>query len=194
MKRYTALGWVVWKIMSRVLQRKAARNCTRLTAWGVILGVVVGWDRRGPQEEARVGGDRRVPARRGGAGRAQPRRRDPRLPPGPRLARPWSRSSETLAAVEARGALALEADAADLAALGSALARVREVHGSLDLVVNAVSASRPPGSGPFGGGRSPTPRSRASAAGRSRWPSSPSPSSRRAPPRCARPAAGRWCR
>ena len=40
MKRYTALGWVVWKIMSRVLQRKAARNRTRLTAWGVILGVV----------------------------------------------------------------------------------------------------------------------------------------------------------
>ena len=73
------------------------------------------------------------------------------------LARGWraaavARSSETLAAVEARGALALEADAADPAALGSALARVREQHGSLDLVVNAVSASRPPGSGPFGGG------------------------------------------
>ena len=40
MKRYTALGWIVWKIMRRVLQRKAARNRTRLMASGVILGVV----------------------------------------------------------------------------------------------------------------------------------------------------------
>jgi NAD(P)-dependent dehydrogenase (short-subunit alcohol dehydrogenase family) len=73
------------------------------------------------------------------------------------LAQGWraagvARSAETLGAVEARGALALEADAADPAALGAALARAREEHGSLDLVVNAVSAARPPGAGPFGGG------------------------------------------
>jgi hypothetical protein len=40
MKRYTALGWVVWKIMGRVVRRKAARNRARLTALGVIVGVV----------------------------------------------------------------------------------------------------------------------------------------------------------
>jgi NAD(P)-dependent dehydrogenase (short-subunit alcohol dehydrogenase family) len=73
------------------------------------------------------------------------------------LARGWragavARSQETLAAVRERGALALEADAADPRALERALARTREEHGSLDLVVNAVTASRPAGAGPFGGG------------------------------------------
>ena len=74
------------------------------------------------------------------------------------MARGWkaagvARSQETLARVRERGALALEADAADPKALAAALARAREEHGSLDLVVNAVSASRPPsGGGPFGGG------------------------------------------
>jgi NAD(P)-dependent dehydrogenase (short-subunit alcohol dehydrogenase family) len=63
-----------------------------------------------------------------------------------------ARSQDTLAAVQARGALALEADASELGSLSAALARAREELGALDAVVNAVSASRPPGSGPFGGG------------------------------------------
>src|SRR5438105_4721974 len=73
------------------------------------------------------------------------------------LAAGWSaagvaRSEDTLARVRERGALALEADAADAGALDDALARARSELGSLDAVVNAVSASRPPGGGPFGGG------------------------------------------
>jgi NAD(P)-dependent dehydrogenase (short-subunit alcohol dehydrogenase family) len=63
-----------------------------------------------------------------------------------------ARSEETLEAVRSRGALALGADAADPDALAGALSAAREQYGSLDAVVNAVSASRPPSSGPFGGG------------------------------------------
>jgi NAD(P)-dependent dehydrogenase (short-subunit alcohol dehydrogenase family) len=73
------------------------------------------------------------------------------------VARGWraagvARSEDTLAAVDSRGALALEADAADPDSLRGALARARSELGSLDAVVNAVSAARPTGSGPFGGG------------------------------------------
>ncbi len=63
-----------------------------------------------------------------------------------------ARSEESLAGVRERGALAVAADAADLDALSSALEQVRSEYGSLDAVVNAVTAARPPGSGPFGGG------------------------------------------
>jgi NAD(P)-dependent dehydrogenase (short-subunit alcohol dehydrogenase family) len=63
-----------------------------------------------------------------------------------------ARSEETLERVQKRGALALSADAADPAALDEALARARRELGSLDAVVNAVSASRPPSGSPFGGG------------------------------------------
>jgi NAD(P)-dependent dehydrogenase (short-subunit alcohol dehydrogenase family) len=63
-----------------------------------------------------------------------------------------ARSSETLARVGERGALALEADATDRDSLRSALNRARDEYGSLDAVVNAVSAYRAPGGGPFGGG------------------------------------------
>lgn len=63
-----------------------------------------------------------------------------------------ARSPETLAAVGERGILALEADASDPEALDGALERAGADLGSVDLVVNAVSASRPPGGGPFGGG------------------------------------------
>lgn len=63
-----------------------------------------------------------------------------------------ARSEETLAAVRERGALAIGADASDADSLAGALARAREELGSLDCVVNAVSASRPPEHGPFGGG------------------------------------------
>jgi NAD(P)-dependent dehydrogenase (short-subunit alcohol dehydrogenase family) len=73
------------------------------------------------------------------------------------LARGWkgaavARSEDTLARVRERGALSLEADASDPAALDQAMARTREELGSLDVIVNAVTASRPPGTGPFGGG------------------------------------------
>lgn len=63
-----------------------------------------------------------------------------------------ARSADTLDAVRARGALALEADASDAEALRTAMAAARDELGGLDLLVNAVSAARPVRSGPFGGG------------------------------------------
>jgi NADP-dependent 3-hydroxy acid dehydrogenase YdfG len=63
-----------------------------------------------------------------------------------------ARSEETLERVRARGVLALPADASDPEALAAALATARRELGSVDAIVNAVSASRPPGGGPFGGG------------------------------------------
>src|SRR5262249_50274930 len=51
-----------------------------------------------------------------------------------------------------RGALVLQADASDHQALTGALGSVASELGSVDAVVNAVSASRPPSGGPFGGG------------------------------------------
>ncbi len=73
------------------------------------------------------------------------------------LAHGWNaagvaRSADTLAAVRERGAVAIDADASDPDALSVALATAREQTGSVDAVVNAVTAARPPGSGPFGGG------------------------------------------
>jgi NAD(P)-dependent dehydrogenase (short-subunit alcohol dehydrogenase family) len=62
-----------------------------------------------------------------------------------------ARSEDTLARVRERGALGLEADASDPESLGTVLADVRAHFGSLDAVVNAVTASRATG-GPFGGG------------------------------------------
>src|SRR3954463_4353834 len=64
-----------------------------------------------------------------------------------------ARSPDTLAAVRGRGALALDADAADPRALADAMERAWVELGGLDVIVNAVSAARrPPGDGPFGGG------------------------------------------
>ena len=68
--------------------------------------------------------------------------------------RGWSaagvaRSEETLAGVRNRGAIALSADAADADSLRNALAQARQELGSLDAIVNTVSAARPPGQGPF---------------------------------------------
>jgi NAD(P)-dependent dehydrogenase (short-subunit alcohol dehydrogenase family) len=63
-----------------------------------------------------------------------------------------ARSEDTLGRVRDRGALALSADASDPESLQDALASARRELGSLDAVVNAVSAARPPGAGPFGGG------------------------------------------
>jgi NADP-dependent 3-hydroxy acid dehydrogenase YdfG len=63
-----------------------------------------------------------------------------------------ARSEETLEAVRARGAMAVSADASDPGRLAGALDSARRELGSVDAVVNAVSAARPPGAGPFGGG------------------------------------------
>jgi NAD(P)-dependent dehydrogenase (short-subunit alcohol dehydrogenase family) len=63
-----------------------------------------------------------------------------------------ARSEDTLARVRERGALAIQADAADPVELERAMATTRAEHGSLDLIVNAVTASRPPEGGPWGGG------------------------------------------
>jgi NAD(P)-dependent dehydrogenase (short-subunit alcohol dehydrogenase family) len=63
-----------------------------------------------------------------------------------------ARSEQTLEAVRARGAVALSADASDPDQLERALDRARHQLGSLDAIVNAVSAARPPGHGGFGGG------------------------------------------
>jgi NAD(P)-dependent dehydrogenase (short-subunit alcohol dehydrogenase family) len=78
------------------------------------------------------------------------------------LAQDWTgaavaRSEDTLARVRERGAQAIAADASDPDELERAMAQTREEHGSLDLIVNAVSAARPPagetgfGGGPIGG-------------------------------------------
>src|SRR5919108_6504687 len=73
------------------------------------------------------------------------------------IARGWkgaavARSDDTLARVRERGALAIRADASDPGELERAMAATREEHGSLDVIVNAVTASRPPAGGPWGGG------------------------------------------
>jgi NAD(P)-dependent dehydrogenase (short-subunit alcohol dehydrogenase family) len=63
------------------------------------------------------------------------------------------RGEETAAAVRERGALGIAADASDIEALSSAVERVRDELGPPSLIVNAVSASRPPDDGKgFGGG------------------------------------------
>jgi hypothetical protein len=62
-------------------------------------------------------------------------------------------SDETAAAVRERSALGIAADASDPDALAGALARVRDELGPPSLIVNAVSAARPPDDGKgFGGG------------------------------------------
>src|SRR5205085_5997574 len=63
-----------------------------------------------------------------------------------------AQSEDTLERVRQRGALALGADAADASSLSEALTAARAEFGSLDAVVNAVSAARPRTRGPFGGG------------------------------------------
>lgn len=63
-----------------------------------------------------------------------------------------ARNDETLEGVRRRGALPIGADAANMDGLREALGTARAELGSLDAVVNAVSAARPTTSGPFGGG------------------------------------------
>jgi NAD(P)-dependent dehydrogenase (short-subunit alcohol dehydrogenase family) len=74
------------------------------------------------------------------------------------LSEGWSaaavaQSDETLERVRARGIHPLRADASHPGELATALQQAREQLGGLDLVVNAVSAARPPaGTTAFGGG------------------------------------------
>ncbi|HEY1521133.1 MAG TPA: SDR family NAD(P)-dependent oxidoreductase [Solirubrobacteraceae bacterium] len=63
-----------------------------------------------------------------------------------------ARSDDTLARVRDRGAIAISADASDPESLSGALAAVREQAGSIDAIVNAVTAFRAPAGAPFGGG------------------------------------------
>jgi NADP-dependent 3-hydroxy acid dehydrogenase YdfG len=63
-----------------------------------------------------------------------------------------ARSDETLQRVRQSGALAVGADAADMSSLRDALQTVRAELGSVDAIVNAVTAARPATAGPFGGG------------------------------------------
>jgi len=63
-----------------------------------------------------------------------------------------ARSEDTLERVRQRGALAIRADAAEVTTLTEALKKARVELGSLDAVVNAVTAARPAPTGPFGGG------------------------------------------
>ena len=63
-----------------------------------------------------------------------------------------ARSEDSLARMRDAGALALSADAADPDDLSRALERTQDELGPVRLAVNAVSAARPPGEGPFGGG------------------------------------------
>jgi hypothetical protein len=41
-KRHTLLGWIVWKVGSRVAKRKASQNRAKLSAVGVIALVLIG--------------------------------------------------------------------------------------------------------------------------------------------------------
>lgn len=64
-----------------------------------------------------------------------------------------AQSDDTLARAREDGALAFRADAADLGALAAVVEEARSGLGSLDAIINAVSASRAPqDGGPFGGG------------------------------------------
>lgn len=63
-----------------------------------------------------------------------------------------ARSEQTLANVEAIGALPLRADVTDPASVTSALTQAASAHGPVGLVVNAAAAYGGDRSGPFGGG------------------------------------------
>ena len=40
-KGYTVLGWIVWRVGSRVAKRKLGQNRSKLVAAGVVAAVVV---------------------------------------------------------------------------------------------------------------------------------------------------------
>jgi NAD(P)-dependent dehydrogenase (short-subunit alcohol dehydrogenase family) len=63
-----------------------------------------------------------------------------------------ARSEETVAKVEAAGAVGVQADASDPLQVRTALRVVERDLGTPSLFVNAVSAARPTREGPFGGG------------------------------------------
>ena len=78
-----------------------------------------------------------------------------------------ARSEESLLVAKERGALGIIADASDPDALARALQRAREEFGSVDAVVNAITAHVPPTAVRSGVERSPMPTWRPSAGGRS---------------------------
>jgi NAD(P)-dependent dehydrogenase (short-subunit alcohol dehydrogenase family) len=63
-----------------------------------------------------------------------------------------ARSADSLERARSLGALPIGADATDAGQLAHAVAEAAEAHGPASLFVNAVSASRPSGDGPWGGG------------------------------------------
>jgi NADP-dependent 3-hydroxy acid dehydrogenase YdfG len=63
-----------------------------------------------------------------------------------------ARSADSLERVRSLGALPLEADVTDPAQLARAVTEAAAANGAASLFVNAVSASRPSGDGPWGGG------------------------------------------
>jgi NADP-dependent 3-hydroxy acid dehydrogenase YdfG len=63
-----------------------------------------------------------------------------------------ARSDETLAGVDAAGALAIRADVTDHDSITDTLRQSAEANGPIDLVVNAASTYGGTRSGPFGGG------------------------------------------
>ncbi len=63
-----------------------------------------------------------------------------------------ARTDATLAGITAAGAHALRADVTDPASVAGALEQVCELHGGIDLAINAASAYGGDRSGPFGGG------------------------------------------
>ena len=63
-----------------------------------------------------------------------------------------ARSDATLEGVKTLGALAVRADVTDTSSVKRALGQVAEVHGRVDLVVNAAAAYGGERAGPFGGG------------------------------------------
>jgi NAD(P)-dependent dehydrogenase (short-subunit alcohol dehydrogenase family) len=77
-----------------------------------------------------------------------------------------ARTAADLDRLRGDGAVTLSADAADADQLGRGLARAAEAIGPVDLIVDAVSAARPPGDGSgFGGG----PLASATLAGFDAW-------------------------
>lgn len=77
-----------------------------------------------------------------------------------------ARTGTDLEALEAEGAVGICADTADPDQLRGTLARAASEFGSIDLIVNAVSADRPAGTGAFGGGAVAPRLWRASTGGR----------------------------
>src|SRR5207253_2356172 len=122
----------------------------------VVGAGVIGGHSRALRRELAHAGESARPARPAPSTREHLRRVPPRThtrpPLGTRVAT-VARTLTDLDHLQQDGAITVQADAADLGQLGEALHVAAAKLGPLDLIVNAVSAARPPddGSG-FGGG------------------------------------------